>query len=181
MNHRDLQNDQTVELIRRAQTDPRWFVRVVLGCKMWPMQTKILESIRDYDETVVASCHGAGKSWTAAVSVLWFLFTHKHSIVITTAPGNRQVKGILWREIIRLHQQARFPLGGRVIQQEIKVDTDWFAWGFTASDHDPDKFQGFHSSSGWVLVVVDESSGVSALSSKPLMVFCRQNIPDSCL
>jgi len=160
-NLKDLEHNRIIEVVTKAQRDPCWFVRVVLGCQMWEKQRMILESIRDHDETVVASCHGAGKSWTAAVSVLWFLFTHRHSIVITTAPGNRQVKGILWKEIRRLHQQARFPLGGRVIQQEIKVDTDWFAWGFTASDHDPDKFQGFHSSSGWVLVVVDESSGVS--------------------
>lgn len=147
------------KLVERSQADPAWWAAKVLGIKLWSGQIAILESVRDNVETRVRSCHSAGKSFLAAVLVLWFLFTHPRSIVITTAPTDRQVRGILWKEIGALHRKARLPLGGRIIAQELKIDRDWYAWGFTTSDYDPNRFQGFHAA--YILVVVDEASGVS--------------------
>ncbi len=76
-----------------------------------------------------------------------------------TAPTNRQVKHILWREIRAAHAKAVFPLGGRVLTQEIHLGDEWFAIGFTAPDYDPDRFQGFHQTH--VLAIMDEAAGIS--------------------
>lgn len=149
---------QARAVLERARRDPTWFARHVLGCEPWEMQARILESVRDHKYTSVRSCHAAGKSFIAARTAIWFLNAYSPSIVITTAPTERQVRGILWKEIRVAHAGARVPLGGRVIQQEYKVADDRFALGFTAPDWDPERFSGWHSQH--ILVIVDEASGV---------------------
>lgn len=151
--------DMAEMLRQRALADPVWWIREVLGHEPWRKQVEIIESVRDNRTTAVKSCHAAGKSFTAGDVALWFLYSHKPSIVLTTAPTDRQVKGILWKEIRTSFQRAKRPLGGTILTQELKLDEDWFAWGFTAPDYDPDRFQGFHEI--YILVVADESSGVS--------------------
>lgn len=148
------------ELVARGQADPVFWLRQVLGAEPWSMQCKILDAISVRDRVAVASCHGAGKSWLAARIALWFLNNHCPSIVITTAPTNRQVKGILWKEIGRAHRDSLYPLGGKCLTNKLTIDVDWYAWGFTAPDYDPDRFQGFHEEN--ILIIVDEASGVSA-------------------
>ena len=151
--------NQAAALADRARTDPVWWVREVLGYEPWEKQIEIIESVRDNRTTAVKSCHAAGKSSIAGRTALWFLYAHTPSIVLTTAPTDRQVRGILWKEIRMSFQRARYPLGGTILTQELKLDDDWFAWGFTAPDYDPDRFQGFHEIH--MLVIADESSGVS--------------------
>lgn len=155
-----MMSKQTIgALIDQARNDPAWWVRNVLGKNPWSMQVAIMESVRDNQETAVASCHGAGKSFIGANTALWFLYTHKPSIVITTAPTDRQVRGILWKEIRLSHTGALKPLGGRLLSQELKLDENWWAWGFTAPSYDPNRFQGFHER--YVLVIADEAAGIS--------------------
>jgi hypothetical protein len=146
-------------LANEAIADPAGWVGNVLGRSLWQRQREIIESVRDNRETAVKSCHAAGKSYTAANVALWWLYNYPHSLVLTTAPTDRQVRGILWKEIRTGHQRARWPLGGELLSQELKLESDWFAWGFTAPDYDPDRFQGFHAIH--TLVIVDEASGVS--------------------
>jgi len=151
--------DQAALLMQRALEDPVWWIREVLGLEPWQKQIEIIESVRDNRTTAVKSCHASGKSFDAGAIALWFLYAHKPSIVLTTAPTDRQVRGILWKEIRKNFQRAKLPLGGTILTQELKLDDDWFAWGFTAPDYDPDRFQGFHEIH--MLVIADESSGVS--------------------
>jgi len=145
--------------LAKGQTDPAWFVRNALGVDLWSKQLEILEAVRDCDRIAVPSCHSAGKSKVAACVVLWYLFNHRPAIVITTAPTDRQVEGILWKEIRTIHNNAPFALGGRVLTKQLKIKPNWLAFGFATSDYDPDKFQGFHEKH--ILVVVDEASGVT--------------------
>lgn len=145
-------------IIERSARDPAWFFREILGNKPWLKQVEIMEAVRDYKEVAIRSCHGIGKDWVAARIVLWFLYSHAPALVITTGPTDRQVKGILWREIAHAHARAKFPLGGQLLTQEIRLSPDRWAIGFTAGD-DPDRFQGFHCKN--VLVVIDEASGVN--------------------
>ena len=139
--------------------DPGLWVREVLGHTPWEKQVEILESVRDNKVTAVKSCHAAGKSFIAADACLWFLYNHPQSIVITTAPTDRQVYGILWKEIRAGFQRAKVKLPGECLTQELKINEDWFAMGFTSPEHAGDKFQGFHAP--YILVIADESSGVS--------------------
>lgn len=151
------------EVFERAQRDPVWWARNVLGVDPWSKQQEIMESVRDNPRTAVASCHGIGKTWVAAVIVLWFLMTHPNSIVITTAPTDRQVEGLLWKEIRSLFKRSLVTLANPncLTKKKLELDEDWYAWGFTAPDYDPDRFQGFHARH--ILVVVDEAAGVSDL------------------
>jgi len=149
-----------VRALDRGRRDPAWWIRTVLGDAPWPMQVKIMESVRDNRETAVKSCQGAGKSWNASRLVLWFLYNYPPSIVLTTAPTDRQVRGILWKEI-RLAHSRRPLLGGDCLTERLELAPDHWAWGFTAPEYDAEKMTGFHEEN--ILFVVDEASGVSRL------------------
>jgi hypothetical protein len=144
----------------RCQKDPAFFVQEILGDDPWDTQIAIMESVRDNRVTAVPSCHSSGKSWTAGRIALWFLLSHHGSKVITTAPTERQVKGVLWGEILRAHKSSGYPLGGDPTAMQLRIEPDWWCWGFTAPDWDESRFQGFHAPH--ILVVVDEASGISA-------------------
>lgn len=145
-------------ILRRCRKDPSFFAREVLGVALWSEQVSILEAVRDHGEVVVASCHGAGKTYDAAVAMLWFLYSWPQSIVLTTAPTERQVRNQLWREIATIHNRAKMPLGGEVLTENLELEKDWWALGFTAPDYDQDRFQGFHADR--ILVVADEAAGI---------------------
>lgn len=147
-------------IIERGK-EPVWFLKNVLGGELpWKVQRQIAQSINTNQEVAIKSCHGAGKSWLAARIGLWFSATRRPSIVITTAPGDRQVRGILWKEIRVAYAGAKVPLGGRMLTQELRFDDDWWMWGFTAPSYDPNRFQGFHEAN--ILIIVDEAAGVSS-------------------
>jgi hypothetical protein len=151
--------NEMVDLIDRCQKDPVFFCEHVLGCTPWGTQREIMESVRDNRATAVPSCHSSGKSWIAARIVLWFLYSFPDSKVITTAPTDRQIRGILWGEIHQARANAKVELGGYHTVQRIELEENWWAWGFTAPDYDPNRFQGFHAPH--ILVVVDEAAGIS--------------------
>ncbi|MBQ3455004.1 MAG: hypothetical protein IJG36_01085, partial [Synergistaceae bacterium] len=46
--------------------DPSYFTRKILNKELWPVQAEILRSVRDNMRTAVRSCHGIGKTFTAA-------------------------------------------------------------------------------------------------------------------
>lgn len=146
------------KLVTRGREDPNWWIRTVLGRRQWSKQDRIVESVRDHESTSVASGNSQGKTYVAADVVLWFLYNHRPSIVLTTAPTGRQVPKLLWKEIGVAHGSALYPLGGRLLTQELKLANNWFAMGFTTSHTKPDAFAGFHEAH--ILVVVDESCGV---------------------
>ena len=146
-------------LLAKSRSNPTWWIRQVLGERPWPVQSQVLQSVADHRETNVRSGHGIGKSWLASRAVMWFLYNFPSSLVITTAPTDRQVRGILWKEIRTAHAKSKIPLGGKMLKQQLNISSDWMAMGFTANDYDPDKFQGFHAEH--CLVVVDEACGIT--------------------
>lgn len=150
---------ETSGVFKRSKDEPDWWIKNILDGKLWEKQIQIARAINKESEIAVASCHGAGKSYLAAAIALWYACNHRPSIVITTAPTDRQVKGILWKEIRLAHKRAKIPLGGKLLTQELRFDVNWWIWGFTAPDYDPDRFQGFHEVN--ILVIVDEAVGVS--------------------
>ncbi|MBQ7262742.1 MAG: hypothetical protein IJR14_03375 [Synergistaceae bacterium] len=140
--------------------DPVFFAREVLGKQPWSAQADILRSLRDHPRTAVRSCHGIGKTFVAATGILWFLFTHERSIVLSTAPTWRQVEKLIWKEIRSAYRDALVPLGGAIMPKtpELHIlQNEWYAAGL--STNEPDRFQGFHEEH--ILVVVDEASGVN--------------------
>lgn len=145
-----------IKFIRTARKHPGFFTQEVLGDHLWQKQKEILNAIQ-HDDVTVGSCHGAGKSFIASRVVLHGLSVFPDTQIITTAPTNRQVKKILWKEIRSGHSKAKLPIGGRVLTKEMQVDNEWFAMGFSTDD--TNQFQGFHA--GRTIVVVDEAAGVT--------------------
>ena len=139
-----------------GRMDPVWFATKVLGLDPWEKQVDILNALRDHDFVAVRSCNGSGKTFTAALAAIWWLLAHDEAVVITTAPSERQVKELLWREIRGIHSMNRHIVGGKLSSTRLELSERRFAFGF--STNSADRFQGFHNKN--ILAIVDEASGV---------------------
>ena len=131
-----------------------------LGVWLWSKQQEIIQALEDHDRVAVRSCHDSGKSFSAAVIAARWLSTHPvgQARVITTAPTNTQVRGILWVEINQLHEKGKLP--GRVNQTEWWIGSYMAGIGRKPADYRPEAFQGLHAR--WPLIIIDEAGGVNA-------------------
>ncbi len=143
-------------LIEHCRRDPVFFCREVLGVEPWQRQAEVLAALRDAPRVAVRSGHGTGKTFTAACAALWFLYAFHPAKVVTTAPTQALVRNVLWNEIRRLHAGARLPVGGRALEEAIKLGPDAFALGLSTDE--AERFQGFHAEH--LLVILDEAPGV---------------------
>lgn len=147
----------------RFGSDPVAWMRERLGRVMWSKPQEIARSIVANRYTAVHAGHGLSKSFTAGDLVAWWIATHPPgtAVVVTTAPTNKQVKKILWKEIGRAQTKGKLP--GYVTQDaewkmEIGGNIETVAFGRKPADHDLDGFQGIHEE--FVLVIIDEACGV---------------------
>lgn len=142
--------------------DPQFFYEEILGFHAWDKQIETTEAVRDYPFVSVRSGHSTGKTYNIARVGLWFLYAFPPAIVINTAPTTRQVKYQYWKYFRQAHKNAKHPLGGDLLQTELKIDENWYALGFSTKAQDgeaaSDYFQGFHGEN--MLVIVDEASGM---------------------
>lgn len=113
-----------------------------------------------FRRTSVCSGHARGKDYVAAVASLCFLYLNIPSKVIETAPTMRQVVDIMMSEIIKIHLNAKIPLGGEVLTHRIsfKGNPDWFLEGFKTKDKKVEDWTGYHSPN--LMVVITEASGI---------------------
>jgi hypothetical protein len=147
------------ELQQAIQKNPiKAFWDHCLNSSHWSKQREIMEALFKKRRVTVKGCHGFGKSYTAARAGLSFLYAFKDSIVITTAPTFRQVETIIWREWRGAHARATIPLGGRLLKTSHEMSENWYAMGISSDK--TDAFQGIHSVSGKILVIVDEAAGM---------------------
>ena len=139
-----------------CKKDPLWFITHRLGVKPWNKQAEILKALAANKHVAVRSCNGSGKTFTAALATLWWLAAYDEAIVITTAPTDRQVRNLLWREIRSLYESNRALFGGKITQTKLELSNKRYAFGFATDS--TERFQGFHNRN--ILVIVDEASGV---------------------
>jgi len=151
----------------RWREDPVAFCVEVLGVDgIWPGMVEMLEAVRDHKETAVAGCHDSTKTFTAACLALWWVSCFYPAKVITTAPGGRQVSGVLWTVIRELYNNARIPIGGVMAPKapEWYLDESCFMLGFStkedAGSAGATRFQGFKSPN--LLVILDEAVAIEA-------------------
>jgi hypothetical protein len=150
---------ELISLYKKGKENPTFFVENVIGMTtLWKKQQEIINSVQKNARTAVRSCNGAGKTFVTANTVTWFLATHPNSIVVSTAPTARQVRELLWQEINNIHQNSKYPLGGRCLNVSWTMGAKWFAVGL--STNDANRFQGFHADN--ILGVIDEAAGVEA-------------------
>lgn len=141
--------------------DPLGFAQNILKLQLTPDQQSVLEAVQKPPYRVLCSSgHSVGKTLTGAVLVLWWYYTRPVSICITTAPTDRQVKDLLWKEVRLLAFRAGLPdhfVGPKI--PRLESSSDHFAHGYTARDNT--RFQGHHSPGG-ILVIFDEAEAIDA-------------------
>jgi len=148
----------TTKLLEDIRKDPaKNFYDKVLGCSHYNIQDEITESVFNNQRTTVKSCHGSGKSYTAARVGMAFMFAFPNSVVITTAPTFRQVEDVIWREFRVAHSTSKIDLGGTLLNTRYDIGPKWYAKGISSDKSD--NVQGYHADH--LLVIVDEAAGVA--------------------
>lgn len=167
-NNSDLQKIK--EHILAWRETPLRFVKNILGVeKTWKLQNDLLASlpiaIRDKKSIYVGSGHSLGKDYICGTVGPWFLHCYGPSIVVLTAPTDRQVRNIMWKETRGHWDRRKIDLGGRAfVEPKIEFTKEWFLTGFATKETGATKeggggkFQGIHSPS--VCVIVTEAQAV---------------------
>ncbi|MBI3743293.1 MAG: hypothetical protein HY261_03285 [Chloroflexi bacterium] len=108
----------------------------------------------------VRAANGVGKTALAARLMLWVLRCHPKSVVITTAPTQRQVEQLLWREARAAYQGAKVHLGGKMYERSPhwNLGPRHYALGVSPEKTQTERFQGFHAP--LIVFIVDEASAV---------------------
>ncbi len=83
----------------KYQTDIVGFARDVLGVELWQKQVELCGLVLEHDWVACASGHRIGKSLVLAVLALWFYCCFPKARVFITAPTDRQLQEVDWREI----------------------------------------------------------------------------------
>ncbi len=155
---RQVELSQRKESLLEYQGDPAGFINHVLGEHLWSKQRLICEAVVKHRKVAVPACHGLGKSFCASRLVAWWITSSPigDAFAVTTAPTEKQVKSILWREINRAYKKGGLP--GKVNQTEWFIDNELVAYGRKPADTDMTGFQGIHARK--VLVLFDEACGI---------------------
>lgn len=167
---------------RRAQEErtrlQRYFddpVAFVHDCIVWPdgggpveYQDAVLAALHEHKKVAVRACHGAAKTCTNALAILWFALTRDAAgvdwKVPTTAGAWRQLEKYLWPEIhkwahhLRWDKLGRAPFGrGELQKQNLHLR---HGSAFAVASDDPAYIEGAHADS--ILYVFDESKSILA-------------------
>jgi phage terminase large subunit len=154
--------------VKVLQNRPDIFITKIIGEEtLEEYHTRICEKVVEYDRIAIKACHAVGKTWICGRLVPWFISCFPGSIVITTAPTNRQVETLLWGEIRKAVRRSKTKLGGSLINKKWTIADDWYAMGFSpqggsakdTGEQQGSSFQGFHAK--YVLIIFDEATGIS--------------------
>lgn len=135
--------------------------------KFYSKQQDILQAMIDADEIFVHAGNMLGKDFIAAYVALWFFIAHREVRVITTSVKDDHLR-VLWGEIGRFIQNARFPLtvdkGGplivnhRDIRKRILGYTCPISYLRGMVSEKGEGMAGHHAAH--TLIIIDEASGV---------------------
>lgn len=134
------------------------YIEKRLGIRTWSGMRYIVDSVWNNERTSVRAAHGVGKTFTAAVIAVTFLNLFRKSIVITTAPVERQVRDLLWKEIGNLYMTVIGWVSGNYTTSplRVKIQPDWYMVGFsTEKQHNLEGYHGPH-----ILWILDEAKGL---------------------
>lgn len=146
-----------IAAIQKTKADPESFSRSILQQTLFDRQAEIVRAVRDHRSVAVKACHASGKTFAAAILVLWWLFRYPEAIAVTTAPTWTQVEKLIWGEIKQALRQSRcrFP---EPLTTELNLGPKRYALGISTTESV--RFQGIHAAN--VLIVVDEAPGIRA-------------------
>jgi hypothetical protein len=111
-------------------------------------------------KVLVPAAHNCGKTFQGAVALIYWHKCFQPSVVISTAPTQRDVEDLLWTEVRLIWQRAGFNskdfIGPKAPQ--IYRAPDYYAKGYTAVKGD--SFAGRHRER--MLFIFDEANGIDA-------------------
>lgn len=108
----------------------------------WSAQRYIFEALFKHKLVAVYGARGIGKDFIAGYIVPTFFYTAP-SRILTTAPGLRQVKMVLWSEIKGVLAKATVPLQGELHSTSLELDPRHYAIGIPSKD--PNAVRGYHA------------------------------------
>jgi hypothetical protein len=166
-----LSEKQISEFISSWRSDNLLYLEESLGITdIWSLQAILLKdcyrAITEHKPIFIGSGHSLGKDFICAAISLWFLDCFTPSIVIQTAPTDRQVQHIMWGETLSKWNKKRINLYGKAYTSpliEIRKE-DWYLIGFTTKDSGASKdsgggkFQGFHSPN--ICIIASEAQAI---------------------
>lgn len=145
--------------LTQYQSDPQGYSRNVLGVRLTPDQSTMLQSIVDNRRTLVKASHAIGKTFTAAVAESWWFDCWSKHIGYITAPTWPQAFGLTFKQLKQLRRSKSLP--GTILEKEIR-DADRNAEGYhyirALNAETGEGFQGEHSAP--ILIVIEEGVGV---------------------
>src|ERR1700682_3990036 len=98
-NEKDGLTKEQKEDLRKIIQDPVLFAKHVLDVDLGEREIEIVQAISSHRRTAIKACHGVGKTFTLAVSALWWLARYREGIVLTTSSTLRQGRTQLSVEI----------------------------------------------------------------------------------
>lgn len=137
------------------RVSPVTYAEEVLGVRWWRRQREVAEALLEHRRVLVKASHAVGKTHVAAGLINWHFDCFRPGITIATAPTQRQVVDVLWKEV-RVQRNGRPGLLPK--SPRLETAPDHFAVGFTTRDDAA--FQGRHAER--VLIVFDECVGIGA-------------------
>lgn len=140
----------------RYARDPVGYARDVLRVDWWRVQQEIARSLLDPPyKTLVLASHGVGKTYLSGGLVNWWYDSHPvDSAVLSTAPTDREVCDLLWREV-RLQRSPRGGFRGPAAP-ELSDGENHYAKGISPGR--AESFQGRHPRH--LLIILEEAVGV---------------------
>lgn len=110
--------------------------------KLWRFQMYAFEALFKHRLVAIYGARGIGKDFVSGYLAPTFFYTAP-SRILTTAPGLRQVKYVLWSEIRRAVSGASVPLRGDHGSMSIHLDERHYAIGIPSKD--PNAVRGWHA------------------------------------
>jgi len=138
------------------------FAREVMQCNPDRQQRKALRAYRKTGRIAVKSGHGTGKTVFLVILLFHHLFCYTNSMIIPTAPTERQIYGVLWREAKRWMVkspilESLFAWTKTTIHARDPLYADiWIAEGAVSSN--PDSLPGRHEKN--MLFLLDEAPSI---------------------
>src|SRR5687767_6829393 len=84
----------------RYEEDPEGYARDILDVIWWDKQLEVVRALQTPPYRVlVKASHKVGKTHLGGGLVNWWYDVHDPGLCLTTAPTDRQVKDLLWKEV----------------------------------------------------------------------------------
>jgi len=148
------------------QTNPTQWAKTN-NLNLTKYQKKILQTIANTTKPInritIRAPRGAGKTYTAATALLWFIATAEQTAtnwaVLTTAPVHSQLKDVLWPEFHRLatQTQAIDTNPNKLLEMRYKGDHG-LATARTVTKQRAGTIEGIHADK--VMIIIDEAKEV---------------------